>query len=55
MDYGLDAAEQPRCEACGTVMYAIGGGYRCRGCGYSVDIPHVEAPDAGDLPGIGGG
>jgi tRNA(Ile2) C34 agmatinyltransferase TiaS len=51
----LDAGQQPRCEICGTVMHAVDGGYRCRGCGHWVHIPWVEAPRADDLPGIRGG
>lgn len=47
-----DLAPEPHCEMCGTVMYVIDGGYRCRGCGFEVDIPWVEHPGDGDaLPG----
>lgn len=52
MDDELDIGE-PRCEVCGTVMYVIDGGYRCRGCGHELGIPWVERPTGGDdLPGI---
>ena len=54
MDDALDIGEQ-RCEVCGTVMHVIDGGHRCRGCGHTVDIPWVEHPGYGDMPGIHGG
>jgi tRNA(Ile2) C34 agmatinyltransferase TiaS len=54
-DDDLDAAAEPRCEICGTVMHAIDGGYRCRGCVHELRIPWTEAPDDGGIPGIHGG
>lgn len=44
MDGELDIGAEPRCGACGTVMYTVDGGYRCRGCGYEIDIPWMERP-----------
>lgn len=50
MTDGLDEdGLQPTCDVCGTVMYVIDGGYRCRGCGHEVDIPWVEHPWDGDV------
>lgn len=55
MDDDLDAGAEPRCEVCGTVMHVVDGGYQCRGCGHSLEIPWVERPTgADDLPGAWG-
>lgn len=36
-------------------MYVVDGGYRCRGCGSTLDIPWLERPTAADeLPGVRG-
>lgn len=48
MDDDLDLSMQPRCEACGTVMHVVDGGYLCRACGHMVDIPWIEHPGDGD-------
>lgn len=51
----FDIGSEPRCEACGTVMCTVDGGYQCGACGYELDIPWVERPRDGDeLPGIHG-
>jgi len=51
----LDAAEQPRCPACGTVMRAVDGAFACGWCGEAIEIPWAERPaDGDDLPGLHG-
>ncbi|GAB2702460.1 ribosomal protein S27AE [Microbacterium marinum] len=52
---GFEAGEQPSCERCGTVMRESDGEYVCGYCGWSLEVPWVERPSAGDdLPGVGG-
>lgn len=52
-----DVLGEPRCEACGTVMHVIDGGYRCRGCGWELDVPwlSVDPPPEFNGPAIRGG
>ncbi|WP_187614061.1 hypothetical protein [Paraburkholderia sp. 31.1] len=49
MDDELEDGAQPRCVNCGTVMHMIAGGYQCRACGATIDIPWVEHPGDGDV------
>lgn len=30
-------------------MYVVDGGYRCRGCKATIDVPWVEHPGDGDV------
>ena len=47
---GMDDIDgEPACGVCGTVMYVIDGGYRCRACGFEISIPWVEHPGDGDV------
>ncbi len=48
-DDGLDAAVQPACPTCGTVLHTLRRGFECRGCGFEIDIPWVEHPGDGDV------
>ena len=51
----IDDPGEPRCEVCGTVMHVVDGGYRCRGCNSTLDIPWMERPtDSDALPGVFG-
>lgn len=48
-DDGLDAAVQPACPTCGTVLRTLRRGFECRGCKATIDEPWVEHPGDGDV------
>lgn len=49
----LDAAAQPSCPTCLTVMQPNAGGDECRECGWRVEWPEAEHPGmGGDIPDI---
>jgi len=44
----LDAAAQPSCPTCLTVMQPNDGGDECRECGHRVEWPAAEHPGDGE-------
>ncbi|MFE1644121.1 hypothetical protein ACFM35_00895 [Microbacterium sp. P01] len=55
MSDGFDAAAQPHCPECGTVMQDIPGGVACNSCKVVLSSARVVVPQPFEGPSIHGG